>query len=371
METSFTVENAERLPTGSAGAGPWLGYSARVLRRPDGTAAAVLADAAFGACPGRAALPPARTPLQRWHRAVALGGTGRYAAARAELAPLTRAADPVLRSLALSTTGSLVRQSGRHTAAAGPDGRAALAAAPPPAAVPRGRAKPSAGDATAASSGSESRAEAALSVTRLPASRAEAAALAAFGATAVSGSIPVAGSIAVPDRLDAWCDALTGLAADALGSARPALAFRLLCRVDTALGGAIAAADPDPPRPRAVLRGHWVTAETALSVGDATTALRHAEAAVVVAERMPSVRHRVKSALLRAAATAAAGRAAESAALAEPVAAACAEHDLLPLRWATAMLRSGLGVAGAAAEAAECAVILRGRGGMFSAPVEY
>ncbi|UGT60064.1 hypothetical protein [Nocardia asteroides] len=321
----------------------------------------VLAAAAFGPAPGAAGLPPARTPLDRWHRAVALGGAGRYAAARAELAALTRpGTGRVLRSLALSTTASLIRQSGRHAAAADPDGRAAAlvaefalhagVTAPPPV-----------------------RAAAPGAVTRFPAPADPARAdpppvdpgLADpwFGVPdAVDPwfGVPDAADpwFGVPDAVDAWCDALTGLAADALGSARPALAFRLLARVR----------EPARTRPRAAVRLHWVTAETALSVGDPDTALEHAAAAVELGAQAPSTRHRVKSALLLAAATAASGDAAGAAALAEPVARDCAEHDLLPLRWATAMLRAGLGAAGAAAEAAECAALLRARGGDFSGP---
>lgn len=282
----------------------------------------VLASAAFGAGPGATALPPAHSPLDRWHRAVALGGAGRYAAARAELAPLARPGTaPVLRSLALSTTASLIRQSGRHTAAADPDGRAA-----------------------------------ALVAGLIPAADSDPAS----GGTA--GFAPAAGVtdpwFGAPDAVDAWCDALTGLAADALGGARPTLAFRLLARVR----------EPARTRPRATIRLHWVTAETALSVGDPATALEHAATAVQLAARAPSTRHRVKSALLLAAATAASGDTTRAAALAEPVAHDCAAHDLLPLRWATAMLRAGLGGAGAAAEAAECAALLRARGGDFSGP---
>ncbi|MFC3964632.1 hypothetical protein [Nocardia jiangsuensis] len=299
----------------------------------------VLAAAAFGPAPGAARLPPARTPLDRWHRAVALGGAGRYAAARAELAAFSRPGTaPVLRSLALSTTASLIRQSGRHAAAADPDGRAAhLVAGIGPRA---GRAGPSAGRRSgAATAGEPARPEA-------------------------DPGAPTAGGpdadpwFGAPDAVDAWCDALTGLAADALGSARPALAFRLLARVR----------EPARTRPRAAVRLHWVTAETALSVGDPGTALEHAAAAVELGAQAPSTRHRVKSALLLAAATAASGDAAGAAALAEPVARDCAAHDLLPLRWATAMLRAGLGVAAAAAEAAECAALLRARGGDFSGP---
>ncbi len=86
---------------------------------------AVLAAAAFGAEPARWPLPPAATPEQHWHRAVAAAGQGRYAAAFTDLATLLRrpAADRWA-SLAHSTQGSLLRQLGGHAAARGLDGRA-------------------------------------------------------------------------------------------------------------------------------------------------------------------------------------------------------------------------------------------------------
>ena len=84
---------------------------------------ALLADAAFGAEPGRWPLPAATTPRQRWLRAVAAGGQGRYATAAAELALLRREPGP-LASLALSTQASFLRQLGWHDLARGLDGRA-------------------------------------------------------------------------------------------------------------------------------------------------------------------------------------------------------------------------------------------------------
>lgn len=93
----------------------------------------VLSGAAFGADPGCWPLPSAATPVQRWWRAVAAGGQGRYATARAELAELSRAApaDP-LASLALSTRASFRRQMGHHHIAHGLDGAAlAIAGADP------------------------------------------------------------------------------------------------------------------------------------------------------------------------------------------------------------------------------------------------
>lgn len=86
---------------------------------------AVLEAAAFGDEPGRWPLPEATNPRQRWLRAVAAGGQGRYASAGADLAVLLREvpAGP-LASLAHSTRGSFLRQLGGHDLARGLDGRA-------------------------------------------------------------------------------------------------------------------------------------------------------------------------------------------------------------------------------------------------------
>lgn len=86
---------------------------------------AVLAAAAFGAAPGTWPLPAATTPRQRWLRAVAAGGQGRYAGAAADLAALLHEtpAGP-LASLAYSTRASFLRQLGGHDLARGLDGRA-------------------------------------------------------------------------------------------------------------------------------------------------------------------------------------------------------------------------------------------------------
>lgn len=86
---------------------------------------AVLVAVAFGEEPGRWPLPEATNPRQRWLRAVAAGGQGRYASADADLAVLLREvpAGP-LASLAYSTRGSFLRQLGGHDLARGFDGRA-------------------------------------------------------------------------------------------------------------------------------------------------------------------------------------------------------------------------------------------------------
>ncbi|WP_280264195.1 hypothetical protein [Nocardia wallacei] len=269
----------------------------------------VFAEAAFGARPGIAAaeLPTAADAPESWLRAVVLGGQGRYAAARAELRRTHRATgDPVLRSLAASAEASLLRQLGWHARAAVADGRAVALLAPGRAAVPE------------------------------------------------------------PVRAEAICDALTGLAADALGTARPDLAARLLDRCQAYLP-----ARSEGQRP--LLRWHWVAAETALAAPGsglvAEPALRHAETALAIAEAGPSIRHRVKSRLLVAASAAAAGDLDRSRDVAATVSEQCREYELLPLRWACAMLRSGVDAGAAAeraaAEARACAGDLAGRGGLL------
>ncbi|MCM6776185.1 hypothetical protein NDR87_19185 [Nocardia sp. CDC159] len=271
---------------------------------------AVWADAAFGARPGLTAAeaPPVGSAVDAWLRAVVLGGQGRYAAARAQLGRVRRSArEPVLVSLAISTEASLLRQLGWHASASALDGRALALVLP----------------------------ELSRSGDRVDSNGAEAV-----------------------------CDALTGLAADALGTARPTLSVRLLERCRDFLG-------ESPQRWRSRLRWHWVAAETALAAPALVDApaLAHAEAAVELADAAPSVRHRVKSRLLLAAAAAAAGAPGRSLTLAAEVAEETREHDLLPLRWACAMLRSGVAagpVAGvAAAEAAQLVAALAGRGGLL------
>ncbi len=274
----------------------------------------VLADIAFGADPGRAAgeLPSAPDVLGRWYRAVALCGQGRYAAARVEVQKVyDHTADPVLRSLAESTEGSILRQLGWHRRAAAFDGRAA--------AVILGT-----DTATSGVRGVE------ISNTR---------------------------QSYVPDAADALCDALTGLAADALGAGRFSMASRLLRRATATL--------PHGGSWRPEIRLQWVFAETAMATGDFRAACEHAAVAAQRAESAPSVRHQVKSRLLVAATAAAAGARERSDTVAAEVSVQCREYGLLPLQWACAMLRAGLGVETATQEAAECAAILARRGGML------
>lgn len=85
----------------------------------------IAAAAAFGDDPGRWPLPTATDSDELWLRAVAAGGQGRYAAARADLAELTRRVPAGrLGSLALSTNASFLRQLGWHWQAHTWDGRA-------------------------------------------------------------------------------------------------------------------------------------------------------------------------------------------------------------------------------------------------------
>jgi tetratricopeptide (TPR) repeat protein len=88
-------------------------------------AASALADAAFGADPGRWPLPGASTPHERWLRAVAAGGQGRYACALTELSEILRCRDSgSVVSLAHSTRASFLRQLGGHARARAADGQA-------------------------------------------------------------------------------------------------------------------------------------------------------------------------------------------------------------------------------------------------------
>ncbi|MFI2337648.1 hypothetical protein ACH474_30100 [Nocardia rhamnosiphila] len=311
------------------------------------------ADAAFGARTGRTAaeLPEPLEPIEIWWRAVALGGAGHYAAAHTALRRLSAATtDPVLLSLTASTQGSLLRQLGWHQRAAGYDGRAAalvLPAAAAPPATPRPTAPvPDRGPGP----GSRSSRPA----------KAAAAGLGDYGRR--------------PDAVDAAADALIGLAADALGVGRTALSSRLLDRCVALLDRPAAecgALDADmPERSRTRVRLYWVRAETALADGHGAPALAAAEAALTLAEEGPSVRHRIKSRLLVAAAASATGQPARALALADRIDEECRVSGSVPLRWACAMLRGGLAAGPgdrdtAAADAEACRALISRRGGRF------
>lgn len=331
-----------------------------------------LAGHAFGAQPPRSAaeLPEPGSAVEIWWQAVALGGTGHYAAARAALCRLrANTTDPVLLSLAASTEGSLRRQLGGHARAAHDDGRAAALVLPR---LPR-------------DAGSGDRPD--------PAHH-HSADLLGTGTRPLSPEpfdTEPTDYYRTPDPLDAAADALIGLAADALGTGRLALATRLLDRCSALLGieypplpaierpaGADHGTVQKPARAavdrsRAFVRLHWVRAETALAGGRSAEALTAAETALAAAERGPSIRHRVKSRLLVAAAAGVTGDTGRAAELAALVDAQCHESGLLPLRWACAMLRTGLPAPGArpgathaaVADAAACRALIAARGGRF------
>lgn len=286
---------------------------------PRSDAAGHLASAAFGTTPNLHPLPPAGTDEQRWWRAVALGGQGRYAAARAELRRLQRDRNtpPAVLSSAYSTEASLLRQLGRHRIAARYDGHA----------------------------------------------------------LAVVGMRSSDDGAEAHEVVAARCDALTGLAADALGQGRLAVSRMLLDRCSRSLDrvspnreplGAEAGDTAGRCTRRPRIRLSWVRAETALAGADFGSALRYAEQAVAEAATFGSVRHAIKSDLIRAAALTGGDDVKPALAAAEDVLRRSTEHGLLPLAWASAMLLEALG-GGTEAEHARraCEVTIAGRGGRF------
>lgn len=271
--------------------------------------------AAFGGSPSH--VPTTATPVieERWMRAVALGAQGRYSAARAELAVVNRSGPRgVWASLAASTEASFLRQLGWHRAAAVHDGRA----------------------------------------------------LAAIAGIAIDTRSVESGLRLVEAR----CDALTGLAADALGRGRLAQAHRLLERCSEVLarprwGDNELHGEDGLLRQR--IRLSWVTAETALASGDFETARVFADRAATASDAFASVRHQVKSDLIRAAALTDAPDRTPALELATEVCGRAAVHSLIPLQWAASMLLVGLG-AGAGAERMrdECATAVARGGGRFA-----
>jgi hypothetical protein len=241
-----------------------------------------LIAAAFGAHPGAAVrVRPGMPATDRWLVAVALGGQGRYAAAAAILGELLTA--PGLpRAVAAHAAVTLAahrRQLGGHALARRWDAMGLRLA-----------------DVGLADVG--------------PA------------AAALDGALVTSGV----DALAARVDALTGLAADAIGTGAADTAERLL---------RVAAADArGHPSWRPAVRLGWVRAELALLRGDAAAAVAPARDALDLAASGGSVRHVLKSRIVYAVARAAAGGE-PSEALAELDAAAADAHraGLLPLVW--------------------------------------
>jgi hypothetical protein len=226
----------------------------------------MILHAAFGDDPARWPLPGPHSGEERWLRAVAAGGQGRYALAESELAVILRAYRlGRLASLAHSTRASFLRQLGWHAKARGWDGQALAVAAGDP---------------------------------------------------------------------EARCDALIGLAADALGLGRFAASAALLRRARGLL---------DAAPPRQGVRLAWVSAELAMATGDPTSAIGHAERGVALSESLGSLRHSVKSEVVLAAALCSAGRLDLSRATAEAALDTTQQLGLVPLSWALASLLTGIG----------------------------
>ncbi len=137
------------------------------------------------------------------------------------------------------------------------------------------------------------------------------------------------------DDRDARTDALVGLAADALGLGRFALSARLLQRARSE--------QPTAPVDRHAVRIAWVSAELAMAQGHPDAALDHAQRGVALAADGTSVRHRIKSDVVLAAALCCAGRVPEATALADGLLARTEQYGLTPLRWAVASLLLGIG----------------------------
>ncbi|SEC54209.1 hypothetical protein SAMN04490240_1922 [Rhodococcus pyridinivorans] len=307
---------------------------------------AILVAAAFGSSPGAHPLPEAHGPEQNWLRAVALGGQGRYAAARAELARV-RGTGGVWSSFGASTEASLLRQLGGHRAAAVLDGRALAEA---------GSLRTSSGSTVAA--------------------RRDVGTVAArrdVGTVAARRDVGTVAARRDVDVVAAWCDAATGLAADALGRGRLAVCGSLLDRCAAALDAAESEAG-EKAFVRQRIRLAWVGAESALAAGDFTRARSRADRAVELADGFGSIRHSVKSDLVRSASLTGLPDHGPAMDLAADVLARAEEHELIPLQWAAAMLLDGLGAGRDAGRVRDldagrvrdfCATVIRGRGGRF------
>lgn len=243
--------------------------------------------AAFGADGGPVG-PLEGAAGRLWLRAVARAGEGRFAAARTLTA---RISDGPFASAARCLEASMLRQSGHHRVATGPDG-AALALA------------------------------------------------------FAQGGEPGYGLIVA-----LTVDATVGLAADALGTGRYALSARLLARADEHLAGASAGSAGADPReaeqvpwwtvPRARLRRDWVAAELAVYSGDTAGAATAVDALLTADPGESRPRHHAKTLLIAGAAAMASGDSAHAEELVSKAYHAATEAVLNPLRWAGAKMMSG------------------------------
>lgn len=241
--------------------------------------------------------------LGRWSDAVDRGARGWYASASASARTLAHDGDAVVRSLACSLEGSLLRQLGMHDAAAVWDGRA-LAESDLGRRVPTG-----------------------------------------IG-------------------VDAAVDALVGLAADSIGPRRLARARSLLTRAEGVLTDH--GTEPGVDHVRVTLRSMWVRCEVAMAAGDAPLALDAATRATELAASMDSERHRIKTAVILSAAKLVSGDSAGASADAVTARERADAHGFLPLAWAAASISEAVGDSVSAAEKRRYEVAIRSRGGRLS-----
>jgi hypothetical protein len=146
-----------------------------------------------------------------------------------------------------------------------------------------------------------------------------------------------------PDAAEARADALVGLAADALGIGRFAVAQRLLER---------AAADTENSGvPRQRVRLAWVGAELAMVSGRGEESVAHAERARELVCDLGSPRHAIKTDVVYSAALCSAGRFDESRRVADAALERTQQFGLVPLTWALGCLLSDIGSADHSPEA--------------------
>ncbi|GGC65090.1 hypothetical protein IEU95_04895 [Hoyosella rhizosphaerae] len=228
----------------------------------------------------------------RWSEAVETGAQGFYAAAWSQLGELLRELSPIntsyraQRSLALSTAASLHRQLGRYRQSANLDG-------------------------------------AAVSLT-------------AADRSALHSSHDVSSDPDAIRTLEAWCDAMTGLAADMIGSARFSSALPMLEQVS-----AVVDQNDLPQLWRQSLRLNWVRAEYFLFAGSPDAALPYARLAVEQALQGPSVRHKIKSSLILSATHAAVGEQNFARSEALECHTAAVAGQFLPLAWVSTQILLG------------------------------
>ena len=137
--------------------------------------------------------------------------------------------------------------------------------------------------------------------------------------------------------VDAGTDALIGLAADALGTGRFTVSDRLLCRAAGLVG--------EDASGRLPVRLAWVRAELAMAEGKGADAVRHAERAVGLADRIGSTRHDMKSQVVLAAALCSAGDCVAARRVADEALVRTERCGLMPLSWALACLLADIGSA--------------------------